>query len=69
MSAIVTFTELQSLTGYSRVGDVEKCLRKNGIRFLYGRNGIVYTTINALDSSMGLQSGKILEKEQDIDIL
>lgn len=68
MSTIVTPAELKAATGYDRPSDIEKCLRKNGVRFLYGKSGI-YTTIDALNAAMGLQSGNIPEKEQDLDML
>jgi hypothetical protein len=68
MSTIVTPADLKAATGYDRPSDIEKCLRKNGVRFLYGKSGI-YTTIDALNAAMGLKSGNIPEKEQDLDML
>lgn len=53
MSQIVTIEELKAATGYDRPGDIEKCLRKNGVRFLYGKRGI-YTTLDALNNAMGI---------------
>jgi hypothetical protein len=57
MSGIVTPEELKALTGYERPSDIEKCLRKNGVRFLYGKTGI-YTTVDALNTAMGLKPGE-----------
>jgi hypothetical protein len=65
---IVTFDELKSATGCSRQSDLEQCLRKNGVRFLYGKKGI-YTTIDALNSAMGLKSDQPSDNNQTIDIL
>jgi hypothetical protein len=70
MSYVLTLDDLKAATGYKQAGDVEKCLRKNGVRFLYGKTGI-YTTLDALNAAMGLQSGKIdyTEAEAEIEIL
>ncbi len=68
MSAILSLDDLKAATGYKYASDVEKCLRKNGVRFLYGKTGI-YTTIDALNAAMGLQSGKIDYTEVEIDLL
>ncbi len=67
MSTIVTPEELKKATGYERQSDIEKCLRKNGVRFLYGKKGI-YTTIDALNAAMGIQPGKTETTENTIDI-
>ncbi len=68
MSQIVTQEELKAATGYDRPGDIEKCLRKNGVHFLYGKKGI-YTTIDALNAAMGLHKGNQAPVKQiDIDI-
>ena len=68
MSYVLTLADLKTATGYKQASDVEKCLRTNGVRFLYGKAGI-YTTIDALNVAMGLQSGKINYTEAEIDIL
>jgi hypothetical protein len=68
MSSIVTPEELKAATGYDRPGDIEKCLRKNGVRFLYGKKGI-YTTIDALNAAMGLKPETVTPTNPiDIDI-
>lgn len=68
MSQIVTQEELKDATGYDRPGDIEKCLRKNGVRFLYGKRGI-YTTIDALNAAMGIPTGNQTPvKQHEIDI-
>ena len=68
MNAIVTPADLKAATGYDRPSDIEKCLRKNGVRFLYGKTGI-YTTIDALNSAMGLKSDNPQQNNFEIDIL
>jgi hypothetical protein len=68
MVRLVTLEQLKVATGYDRPGDVEKCLRKNGVRFLYGKSGI-YTTIDALNAAMGLKFDNLPDNERpDIDI-
>lgn len=66
--AIVSYEDLKSATGCTRIGDLEDCLRKNGVRFLYGKKGI-YTTVDALNAAMGLSSVKPSDNEQVIEIL
>ncbi len=68
MTKLITLDELKTATGYKQAGDVEKCLRKNGVRFLYGRSG-VYTTTDALNAAMGLQSVPLITTDAEIDIL
>jgi hypothetical protein len=64
---IVTFEDLKAATGCTRQGDLEDCLRKNGVRFLYGKKGI-YTTVDALNAAMGLLSEKPAADNQSIEI-
>jgi hypothetical protein len=71
MSQLVNLEQLKIATGYDRPGDVEKCLKKNGVRFLYGKSGI-YTTMDALNAAMGLKSGNLPDLENnktDVDII
>jgi hypothetical protein len=67
-SAIVTFEQLKAATGYDSASGVERCLRKNGVRFLYGKLGI-YTTVDAINAAMGLKLDNPNPNQQDIDIL
>ncbi|MEI7996129.1 MAG: hypothetical protein WCH01_14635 [Methylococcaceae bacterium] len=68
MALLVNLEQLKVATGYDRPGDVEKCLRKNGVRFLYGKSGI-YTTMDALNAAMGLKSDNLPDNEStEIDI-
>jgi hypothetical protein len=55
MNAIVTHEQLKTATGYDRPSDIEKCLRKSGVRYLHGKTGI-FTTVDALNAAMGLSN-------------
>lgn len=67
MSQILIDSEqLQKATGYERIGDFEKCLKKNGVRVLYGKNGQPFTTIDAINAALGLKASG---EREDIDIL
>jgi hypothetical protein len=67
MSPILIDSEqLQKATGYERASDLEKCLKKNGIRVLYGKNGQPFTTLDAINAALGLKTN---EAKEDIDIL
>ena len=69
MIQIVTPEELKHATGYDRPGYIEKCLRKNGVRFLYGKKGL-YTTIDTLNQAMGINNDnpETTTKNPEIDI-
>jgi len=66
--AILTLDQLKIATGYSTASAVEQCLRKNGVRFLYGKSGI-YTTVDALNAAMGLKSEERFANDSEIHIL
>lgn len=66
--AIVTLDQLKIATGYNTASAVEQCLRKNGVRFLYGKSGI-YTTVDALNAAMGLKFNQQPESDSEIHIL
>lgn len=50
---IVEHADLQKLTGYSRLADVEACLSRQGVRCFRGRHGL-WTTVDALNRALGL---------------
>lgn len=52
--AIAHFKLLQQVTGYTRQADLERCLKKQGIRYFYGKDGI-WTTLDALNAALGLR--------------
>lgn len=51
---LVEFGDLQRLTGYDRLADVERCLTKAGIRFFRGKGGI-WTTMALVNQAGGLK--------------
>jgi len=58
--AIITFDDLQALTGYSRPADVERCLKKQGVKLIIGRDGRPSTTIEALNQALGVRQDRNL---------
>jgi hypothetical protein len=65
-SILIDSEQLQKATGYDRHADLEKCLKKNGVRVLYGKNGQPFTTLDAINAALGLKAS---EAREDIDIL
>jgi len=49
---VLTFQDLQRLTGYTRRSGVEQTLRKQGIRWFWGRQG-PWTTIDLVNQAGG----------------
>ena len=49
---VLTFQDLQRLTGYTRRSGVEGALRKQGIRWFWGRSG-PWTTIEMVNQAGG----------------
>ena len=56
--ALITFDDLQALTGYSRPADVERCLRKQGVMLIIGRDGKPATTLEALNQALGVRQDR-----------
>jgi hypothetical protein len=55
MSALVTQEQLLQVTGYKVAGEVlERKLSDQGIRFFYGRNGCIWTTMDLINAAGGL---------------
>jgi len=52
-SNILTFEELQKLTHCERMGDVQRHLEKDGIRYFHGRKSI-WTTISLVNAAGGI---------------
>jgi predicted RNA-binding protein YlqC (UPF0109 family) len=57
--ALITFDDLQALTGYSRPADVERCLKKQGVTLIIGRDGRPATTIEALNQALGVRQDRL----------
>jgi len=65
----LTTEQLKEATGCCRLSDLETTLRKNGVRFLYGKNGRIFTTLQAVNAAMGLSLQTGVKSEIEIDIL
>ncbi|NOT13580.1 MAG: hypothetical protein HOP23_17430 [Methylococcaceae bacterium] len=63
---LIDSEQLQKATGYERPGDLEKCLKNNGVRVLYGKNGQPFTTLDAINAALGLKTS---DAKEEIDIL
>jgi Domain of unknown function (DUF4224) len=55
MKNVLTFAELQEISGYKCPSRVEKCLREQGIKFFRSKYGI-WTTIDIINAASGIQS-------------
>ena len=67
MNPLITTDQLKTATGYDRPGDIEKCLRKNGVRVLYGKGGKIFTTLDAINSALGVKSGGEEDETNEIE--
>jgi hypothetical protein len=54
---VLTFDDLQLLTGYRRRSDVERVLASQGIRFFRGRIG-PWTTIDLINHAGGISGAE-----------
>ncbi|MCQ8128813.1 hypothetical protein [Methylomonas rivi] len=69
MTTLVSIDQLKIATGYDRPGDIERCLRKNGVRYLYGQGGKIFTTIDAINAAMGLKLNDTNTIVEEIDFI
>ena len=53
-TALMSFTELTKLTGYTTRGRMEKWLQKNKIAYYLGKDNFPCTTLTALNSALGV---------------
>lgn len=51
---VLTFQDLQQVTGYQRRSDVERCLIDQGVRIFRGRSG-PWTTIDLINQAGGIK--------------
>lgn len=65
---VLEFEDLQRLSGYSRLGDVERWATENGIAFKRRRAGIV-TTVTALNAAMGIGNAPANDGHYPADIV
>lgn len=68
MTSLVNLDQLKEITGHKTAPAVERCLIKNGVRFLYGRRG-VYTTTDAINAVMGLKNQDLTAASEEIDFI
>jgi len=57
METVLDFPALQKATGYDRVGDVSKCLDRQGIRYFHGKKGAIWTTTELVARAAGYSGG------------
>ncbi|TPQ24903.1 hypothetical protein [Methylomonas koyamae] len=55
---LIDTDQLRALFKYQRPADLERCLAKNGVKFLQGKDGPV-TTAQALHAAMGLEQKQV----------
>ena len=65
-SDVLSFEDLQRITGYQRRSDVERTLLEQGIRMFRGRTG-PWTTIDLINRAGGVGPGR--QERYDADIL
>jgi hypothetical protein len=51
---ILEHADLAQATGYQRRADIEACLKRQGVRYFYGRRGL-WTTQEALNEALGIR--------------
>lgn len=65
-TGILTFQDLQSITGYNRRADVERILLEQGVRIFRGRTG-PWTTLELINQAGGVKPAS--QERYDVDIL
>jgi len=65
---ILDFAALQRATGYTRVGDVAKCLDRQGIRYFHGKTGVIWTTTDLVSRAAGYSGGSTKDDGPDLPI-
>ncbi|MBF8766704.1 DUF4224 domain-containing protein [Pseudomonas putida] len=65
-SDVLSFEDLQRITGYQRRSDVERTLNQQGIRLFRGKSG-PWTTIDLINLAGGAGQGR--QERYDADIL
>ena len=49
---LVTSEDLKKVTGYTRIGDIERWLQQENIPFFRGKRGKIFTTIEKLNEAL-----------------
>ena len=55
MADLINHDQLQQATGCKTKESLEKTLRAQKVRFLYGQNGKLFTTLDAINAAMGIK--------------
>lgn len=55
LSSPVNQKALEDLTGYKKAAKIAACLSKQGVRFLRGKHGQVFTTTSAINTALGIK--------------
>lgn len=63
---VLTFEDLQHITGYQRRSDVERSLVEQGVRIFRGRSG-PWTTLDLINKAGGIKPDS--DDKYDADIL
>ena len=50
VNGILTTSDLKAITAYERVGDIRRCLEKQGIRYFWCKDG-VWTTLGLIEAA------------------
>jgi hypothetical protein len=53
-AGILKLADLLEILGFEHAGQVERCLRQQGIRYFHGKGGAPWTTIDLIDQAGGL---------------
>ncbi len=64
MQILVSNQELKAVTGCTSNAKLEKLLRAQKVKFLYGNNGQIFTTLEAIHQAMGIQE---IDKSANIE--
>lgn len=65
-TGVLTFKDLQRITGYNRRADVEKALLGQGIKLFRGRIG-PWTTLDLINQAGGVKP--VIQEQYSVDIL
>lgn len=65
---VLEFEDLQRMSGYSRLGDVERWANENGIAFKRRRGGII-TTVTAFNAAMGIGAAPANDGQYPAEII
>lgn len=51
---LVSQEDLATITGYTKPAEIAACLSRQGVKYLAGKRGRIFTTVSALEEGMGL---------------